>query len=182
MVTCSSVEVYNDQCNDLLGGRKGLRLRETSDGHVSVDGLRREVVTSPGEVMGAVKRGNANRVVAAMKMNARSSRSHVIFSIGLSELGGEEGGRLYLVDLAGMESSKKSYAMEGASNKPQMREEAKNINTSLYALGSVIERLSQLAHGDGGGGGSERRCLEVAARLRPTAAAVACTFRIVTRS
>ena len=41
-----------------------------------------------------------------------------------------------------MESSKKSYAVEGASNNPARREEAKNINVSLYALGSVIERLS----------------------------------------
>ena len=41
-----------------------------------------------------------------------------------------------------MESSKKSYSVEGPSSKPQRREEAKNINTSLYALGTVIERLS----------------------------------------
>ena len=161
LVTCSSVEVYNDQCNDLLGGRKGLSVREAADGRVSVEGLSKEVVSSPGEVMEAVKRGNANRVVAAMKMNARSSRSHVIFSIGLSEVGGEEGGRLYLVDLAGMESSKKSYSVEGASSKPMRREEARNINTSLYALGSVIERLSASSRhhhhpaGAAGGAGAE---------------------------
>lgn len=56
--------------------------------------------------------------------------------------GGERHGKLNLVDLAGMESSKKSYAVEGASNAPARREEAKNTNTSLYALGSVVERLS----------------------------------------
>ena len=38
-----------------------------------------------------------------------------------------------------MESSKKSYSVEGASSNPKRREEAKNINQSLYALGSVIE-------------------------------------------
>ena len=51
-------------------------------------------------------------------------------------------GKLTLVDLAGMESAKKSYAAEGPSNQPARREEAKNINTSLYALGTVIERLA----------------------------------------
>lgn len=153
LVTCSYVEVYNDQCNDLLGGRKGLQLRETRDGHVSVDGLRKEVVGSPEEVLETLNRGNASRLVAAMKMNDRSSRSHAIFSIGLAELGGDECGRLFLVDLAGMESSKKSFSVEGASSKPQRREEAKNINTSLYALGSVIERLSAglRHHGESGG-------------------------------
>jgi hypothetical protein len=38
-----------------------------------------------------------------------------------------ESGKLILVDLAGMESSKKSYSVEGASSKPQRREEAKNM-------------------------------------------------------
>ena len=41
-----------------------------------------------------------------------------------------------------MESAKKSYAAEGPSNQPARREEAKNINASLYALGTVIERLA----------------------------------------
>ena len=49
--------------------------------------------------------------------------------------------------LAGMESSKKSYPVEGASNNPMRREEAKNINVSLYALGGVIEALSKTGKG-----------------------------------
>eukprot|EP00966_Prymnesium_polylepis_P283969 6560310-Prymnesium_polylepis.1 len=100
--------------------------------------------------MDLLKRGNNRRVVAAMKMNDRSSRGHGILSVQVVEpgaLGAEKTTKLNLVDLAGMESSKKSFAVEGASNAPARREEAKNINVSLYALGSVIERLS-----DGGGG------------------------------
>jgi hypothetical protein len=83
--------------------------------------------------------------VAAMKMNPRSSRGHAIFTLYVKEIlafGGEKAGKLNLVDLAGMESSKKSYATEGASNNEMRKIEAKNINTSLYALGSVIEKLS----------------------------------------
>ena len=41
-----------------------------------------------------------------------------------------------------MESSKKSYSVEGASAHSIRREEAKHINVSLYALGTVIEKLS----------------------------------------
>ena len=60
----------------------------------------------------------------------------------MSSTGGERSGKLTLVDLAGMESSKKSVNVEGASSNPTRREEAKNINQSLCALGSVIARLS----------------------------------------
>lgn len=161
VVMASYVEVYNDQCNDLLGGRKGLVLRETAQRRVVVEGLVREVVTSETEVMDCLRRGNELRVVAAMKMNARSSRSHALFVLELHDVssgqdsGGAESGKLSLVDLAGMESSKKSYYVEsvrGPSSAPQRREEARNINTSLFALGTVIERLaatSRALHGQG---------------------------------
>ena len=66
-------------------------------------------------------------------------------------------GKLVLVDLAGMESSKKSYAVEGASAHGQRREEARHINTSLYALGTVIEKLSSSASSSAGGGGGGGR-------------------------
>ena len=144
IVSLSYCEVYNDSVNDLLSGRKNLSLRETSDQRVKVDGLTSEVVSTPMEVMSALARGNASRATAAMKMNSRSSRSHAIFMLSLNELRGEgvETGKLVFVDLAGMESSKKSFSVEGPSSKAERREEAKQINTSLYALGSVIERLS----------------------------------------
>jgi hypothetical protein len=111
--------------------------------------------------MDCLRRGNELRVVAAMKMNARSSRSHALFVLELHDVssgqdsGGAESGKLSLVDLAGMESSKKSYYVEsvrGPSSAPQRREEARNINTSLFALGTVIERLaatSRALHGQG---------------------------------
>merc|ERR1719472_141322 len=85
-------------------------------------------------------------------MNARSSRGHAIFSLSLQERSEDAttSGKLVLVDLAGMESSKKSYSVEGESSKPQRREEARHINTSLFALGSVVERLSTAKGGAAG--------------------------------
>merc|ERR1712167_227968 len=73
-------------------------------------------------------------------MNAESSRSHLITSIMISARNKKTklvtGGKLTLVDLAGSESQKKT----GASG--QQLEEAKAINSSLSALGSVISALT----------------------------------------
>ena len=79
-------------------------------------------------------------------MNARSSRGHGIGTLRTSEVGadgGEQKGLLTLVDLAGMESSKKSFSVEGASSVAQRREEAKHINTSLFALSGVVSELAK---------------------------------------
>jgi hypothetical protein len=145
-VGCSFVEVYNDCVNDLLGGRKALPMREGPNG-VDIQGLTVEEAPSVAAAMQALTRGSSNRTVAQMRMNLRSSRSHAVFSLSLrGQTNGDiTTGKLVLVDLAGMESSKKSCSIEGASTAPQRREEAKHINTSLYALGTVIESLSASA-------------------------------------
>ena len=146
LVQASYLEVYNDKLNDLLSGERGLQMREGGAKGVTVDGLSSEMVSSADEVMDLLARGNARRVVAKMSMNPRSSRGHAIFTLYVREIRGAMGSemntKLHLVDLAGMESSKKSVNVEGASSNPTRREEAKNINQSLCALGSVIARLS----------------------------------------
>jgi hypothetical protein len=153
IVQCSYLEIYNNTLNDLLGGKQNLPIREKPGQGLVVEGLSLDTVTTSKEVMDNLARGNSKRVVAAMKMNARSSRGHAIFTMYVKEIlsyGGEKCGKLNLVDLAGMESSKKSYAVEGASNNEMRKVEAKNINVSLYALGSVIERLSEAGRKGGG--------------------------------
>lgn len=155
-ITCSYVEVYNDTCIDLLAHeKKALPLRELPSGTPFVAGLTEEEVASVDSALSALSRGTARRATAQMSMNARSSRSHAVFSLALrGSAGATDGsttsGKLVLVDLAGMESSKKSSSVEGASSAGPRREEAKHINTSLYALGTVIERLSVASReGDG---------------------------------
>jgi len=150
VVQCGYLEVYNERCRDLLGEGRNLKLREGKRG-VAVDGLTFDLTPSADDVMNALWRGNAHRTVAAMKMNARSSRGHAILYVCVEELNGDAGkrmGKLTLVDLAGMESSKKSFPVEGASGHPQRREEAKHINTSLCALASVVAALSSSSGGD----------------------------------
>lgn len=135
-----------------LGDGRNLKLRERKRG-LAVDGLTFELTPTADDVMSALWRGNAQRTVAAMKMNGRSSRGHAILYLCIDEFNGDDGkrmGKLTLVDLAGMESSKKSFAVDGPSNDPRQREEAKHINTSLCALASVVAALSSGGAGAGG--------------------------------
>jgi len=148
-VSVSYVEVYNDAVNDLLGKGEDLKLHARGQSVVP-DGLKLEPVTSVKEVMAAIKLGDTRRVIAAMAMNPRSSRGHGIVQIHVTTAKGEAYGRLTLADLAGMESSKKSAAVEPASgSNPSVsavrKEEAKRINTSLLALSSVISALASNA-------------------------------------
>jgi hypothetical protein len=147
VVHVSYLEAYNGQLRDLLGkgGRKdNLIARESAATGVVIEGLSHTSVSSPGEVMRAVMRGNTNRAVAAMKMNERSSRGHGVITIHVREVrgeGSERAGKLTIVDLAGMESTKKSPTVEGASSAAERQEEVKAINQSLWALGTVIHTL-----------------------------------------
>lgn len=127
IIQCSYIEVYNDSLRDLLSPNgRTVQLRESPSRGFVIEGLRNEVLAGPSEAMATIARGNQRRTVAAMRMNARSSRGHGIFSIYVKEMlpmGSEKNGKLNLVDLAGMESSKKSSAVEGVSNNPARREE-----------------------------------------------------------
>jgi hypothetical protein len=81
-----------------------------------------------------------HRMTRATKMNATSSRSHLIFSIVIESINRQNKqrtvGKLTFVDLAGSEkSSKTGTDKEGEA-------EGRAINQSLSALGNVISALS----------------------------------------
>ena len=143
-VALSYLEVYNESVNDCLdesGEIKYLPLREVSAGHVEAEGLTQLPVADVPAVLRAIARGDSRRIVAAMAMNPRSSRGHGLIALNVHTADGLPHGRLTLVDLAGMESSKKSPP-EGASNVIARRQEAKAINTSLLALSGCISALA----------------------------------------
>ena len=144
-VTLSYIEVYNNGVNDLLSPDSGkatdyLKLREITPGHVEPEGLTKVPVTSTKAVLDAIVVGDGKRVIAPMAMNPRSSRGHGLMTLQVTAEDGS-GGRLMMVDLAGMESSKKS-APEGASNLEKRKQEAKAINVSLLALRNVLGALA----------------------------------------
>jgi hypothetical protein len=72
-------------------------------------------------------------------MNDESSRSHLIMTLTLVEVGKKTvvGSKLNLVDLAGSERLKDSMATG------QALKEACHINSSLYALAGVVDGLTK---------------------------------------
>lgn len=72
-------------------------------------GVKYEMVADVAGVMELMARGDTKRVVAAMRMNARSSRGHAVFTIYLKEMraiGGERDGKLTLVRCEGRSGGK----------------------------------------------------------------------------
>lgn len=117
-----------------------MQLKEERGRGVFIADVTEAYVSSPDEVFDMMRRGAANRVVSATRMNEESSRSHSIFMLTLSQKDLKtfeaKTGKLFLVDLAGSEKVKKTQASG------QQLEEAKNINKSLSALGNVINALT----------------------------------------
>ena len=107
---------------------------------VFVKGIQIAEANSADELMELFNTGNAARHVGATKMNAESSRSHLIFSIIIENhdhtTGKTNVGKLTLVDLAGSERVGKTGATK------ERLKEAQSINQSLSALGDVISALS----------------------------------------
>lgn len=94
------------------------------------------------EVLATLCDGVRNRTTGATRMNAKSSRSHALFSIEL-ELPSSECGaapltpRLHFVDLAGSERTKK------AETSGLLQRQGIMINLSLSSLGHVIDALAK---------------------------------------
>ena len=167
MVFLTYVELYNNAFYDLLdgGGDARIEIRESKgrDGRgVHLHGAVRKQVTEADEVHGYVVKGNKIRSTAATAVNDRSSRSHAILTIEIetikpSDAEGSEVkmGKLTLVDLAGSERVTMSNA-EG-----EELAEATAINSSLAALGDVLNALSKYHKSQakriekGGNGGEE---------------------------
>eukprot|EP01147_Barroeca_monosierra_P001040 gene1040-4276_t len=108
LVRCSYLEIYCEDVIDLLGDvSKKLDIKEHPESGVYVKGLTQKIVKSAQDMDTLMTQGNANRKVGSTNMNARSSRSHAVFSILIerSEVGEDNEehvrmGKLNLVDLA----------------------------------------------------------------------------------
>lgn len=143
LVRCSMLELYNEEVRDLLSkSDEKLKIRRTKEGAVSVEGLSNHEVKEAADCLKLLDKGADNKAVASTDMNARSSRSHCIFTVIVEcseprDDGAEHiiRGKLNLVDLAGSERQKKTNATG------KQFKEACNINLSLGTLGSVIKAL-----------------------------------------
>ncbi|KAK7095052.1 hypothetical protein V1264_006513 [Littorina saxatilis] len=153
-VEISFFEIYNEKIHDLLasskeknGKKATLKVREHPVLGPYVEGLSTFVVNSFEDVEGWITLGTKNRATAATGMNDKSSRSHSVFTIVLTQTKTERvenqdhdhsiTSKINLVDLAG--SERQSQAQTTGE---RLREGA-NINKSLLTLGKVISVLAE---------------------------------------
>ncbi|KAJ8450922.1 hypothetical protein Cgig2_032547 [Carnegiea gigantea] len=142
LLRVSYLEIYNEIINDLLDPTgQNLRVREDAQG-TYVEGIKEEVVLSPGHVLSFIAAGEEHRHVGSNNFNLFSSRSHTIFTLMIEssahgdEYDGVTFSQLNLIDLAGSESSK-------TETTGLRRKEGSYINKSLLTLGTVIGKLSE---------------------------------------
>ncbi|KPA80445.1 putative kinesin [Leptomonas pyrrhocoris] len=145
------VEIYCEKISDLLNSGASVGVREEitpNSATFALVGARRIPAASTEDLLQALAVGNRWRRTAATKSNDRSSRSHAIFSIDLTEIisfeepdgtvasAPSKNLTIRLVDLAGSERVSET-GVQGTQLK-----EVKDINLSLFTLGCVIECLS----------------------------------------
>ncbi|XP_077463203.1 kinesin-like protein KIF14 isoform X1 [Stigmatopora argus] len=155
-VEMSYLEVYNEKIHDLLVTRDDpnqrrmpLRVREHPIHGPYVEELSVNVVGSFSDIQGWLELGNKQRATAATGMNEKSSRSHSVFTLVMTQtktemVEGEEHdhnitSKINLVDLAGSERSNSAQ-----TSGDRLREGA-SVNKSLLTLGKVISALADQA-------------------------------------
>ena len=88
-MSCSFIEIYNEEIKDLLDNHAGKTLTIREDGKengngIHIPGLKLEVVRNFMDCAEALDAGGGNRATAFTRMNSQSSRSHAIFTIHLN--------------------------------------------------------------------------------------------------
>ncbi|EON67399.1 hypothetical protein W97_06652 [Coniosporium apollinis CBS 100218] len=168
------VEIYNEQLRDLLvpenvpqSERTQVMIREDPKGRIILTGLQQVTINSIDDLLGALNFGSSIRQTDATAINAKSSRSHAVFSLNLIQKKNKTpatpvqekrfsvpieatsslensitiDSKLHFVDLAGSERMKNTGAQGDRAK------EGISINAGLASLGKVIAQLSSRAAG-----------------------------------
>ncbi|TFA98425.1 Chromosome-associated kinesin KIF4A [Trichoderma ghanense] len=165
-MTATYVEIYNETLRDLLvddstplNDRTSVAIREDVKGNIILTGLHQVDITCVDDLLNALEFGSSIRQTDATAINAKSSRSHAVFSLNLVQrknkysnsdkrhsmpleaMSGQDisvttDSKLHFVDLAGSERLKNTGAQG------ERAKEGISINAGLAALGKVISQLS----------------------------------------
>lgn len=154
--------------NTPLNERPPVNIREDRDGRILLTGLTQMTINSAEDLLNALNHGSAIRQTDATAVNAKSSRSHAVFSLNLVQKkpsstplstrekrrsvpiemmsGSTENwmtvdSKLHFVDLAGSERLKNTQAQG------ERAKEGISINAGLASLGKVISQLSSRSSG-----------------------------------
>jgi hypothetical protein len=146
-VSCSYIEIYNENVIDLLTESSNLKLVDDSKYGVIVVGSKRVKIKTFEDGISLKDYGEENRKYRETLINEYSSRSHTIFQIYVeTDLNlynpndMKEGFRyscLNLVDLAGSER------LTDYDTKTEAFGETGHINKSLFVLANVVNKLSE---------------------------------------
>ncbi|GAB1316854.1 Kinesin-II 95 kDa subunit [Madurella fahalii] len=142
-VALSYYEIYNDKVYDLLEPPEkrtpaGLPLRE-KDGKTIVVGLSERSCEDLKDFERLYIEANNNRVTAATKLNAHSSRSHAILRVKVTQTTGDmvKESTASAIDLAGSEDNRRT------DNSKERLIESAAINKSLFVLSQCIDAISR---------------------------------------
>ena len=148
-----------------MSERQTVTIREDTRGRILLTGLHQVVINSAEDLLDALNFGSSIRQTDATAINAKSSRSHAVFSLNLvqrrsqssdtrskdkrlsmpvesnNDLSMTVDSKLHFVDLAGSERLKNT----GASG--ERAKEGISINAGLASLGKVISQLSSRSAG-----------------------------------
>jgi hypothetical protein len=141
----SFLEIYAEKIYDLLdtdNKTEDLKIRQHPVTGPYVEKLTKMVAQSDRDIMKYIKKGVESRRICATNLNARSSRSHAVFTIYWSlvwkgRVKKSKTSKINLVDLAGSERVETSGVVG------QAFEEATAINLSLSNLSKVIQELGK---------------------------------------
>jgi hypothetical protein len=143
-VALSYYEIYNDKVFDLLEPPEkrtpsGLPLRAEANGKTVVAGLSERSIEDLKDFEKLYIEANNNRVTAATKLNAHSSRSHAILKVKITQTT-EDYVRESIAsccDLAGSEDNRRT------ENGKERLVESAAINKSLFVLSQCIDAISR---------------------------------------
>ncbi|KAH8773681.1 P-loop containing nucleoside triphosphate hydrolase protein [Diaporthe sp. PMI_573] len=142
-VCLSYYEIYNDKVFDLLlpperRTPSGLPLRE-ANGKTIVVGLSEQPCEDLKDFESLYIEANNNRITAATKLNAHSSRSHAILRVKVTQTTGDQvlESTVSMIDLAGSEDNRRTE-----NNRERLVESAA-INKSLFVLSQCVDAISR---------------------------------------